>query len=667
MRAGRSLLLVAAGGLALLCEARAESGPPPAAGPDEMELFQEIPAVIGASKYEQRVSEAPSSVTVLTASDLRRYGYQTLGDVLRGVTSFYVTYDRNYSFVGVRGFGRPGDYNSRILVLIDGHRVNDSVYDGANVGSEGFLELAAIERVEIIRGPSSSLYGTSAFFAVINVLTKRGRDQQGAELSGGWGSFNSYRAILSYGNRWKNGLELYATASAYDSRGQDLTYAEYDSPSTASGRAIGCDSDRYYRFFTSLAYGDLTLFGGWSHREKGIPTGSFGTVFGDPRNSTIDERGFVELRYQRVLRPWVELTGRAYFDQVAYHGRYLYLRTPEDRDPYQVMNHDLADGLSWGAEARATFRVGRWLNLVAGAELVHHVRQHQENHDEEVYLDDTHQTVNAAAFLQATLTPWRWAQLNCGLRYDHYETFGDTANPRCALILSPFTKTSVKLLYGQAFRAPSALELYYHDGGNTQKPGAGLRPEKIHTGEVVVEQQIVDGVRATASFFYNQISGLIDLERDPADDLLQYRNGDNARALGVELGVEAHFAHGWQVRASYSYQDVKNTRTDEWLTNAPRHLAKGNLLVPLIRERLLAGVELQYVGARRTLSGGEAPHYILANLTLSAPNLVGGLSVRASVFNFFDKAMLHPGSTEHLQDVILQDGRTFWLELSYAF
>jgi iron complex outermembrane receptor protein len=141
---------------------------------EEAMLFQEIPSVYGASKYEQKVTEAPSSVSIITSSEIKKYGYRTLADILRSVRSFYITYDRNYSYVGVRGFGRPGDYNSRILLLIDGHRTNDNIYNQAFVGAEAIIDVDLIERVEVIRGPGSSLYGSNAFFAVINVITRRG-------------------------------------------------------------------------------------------------------------------------------------------------------------------------------------------------------------------------------------------------------------------------------------------------------------------------------------------------------------------------------------------------------------------------------------------------------------------------------------------------------------
>jgi len=130
-------------------------------------------SVYSASKREQGVKDAPSSVTVITADEIQRYGYRTLAEILETVRGFYVTNDRYQSYVGVRGFGRLGDWNSRILLLVDGHRINDNVLGQAFIGLEFPVDIDLIQRIEIIRGPSSSLYGAEAFFGVINVITRK--------------------------------------------------------------------------------------------------------------------------------------------------------------------------------------------------------------------------------------------------------------------------------------------------------------------------------------------------------------------------------------------------------------------------------------------------------------------------------------------------------------
>jgi outer membrane receptor for ferrienterochelin and colicins len=145
----------------------------------------------GATKFLQKAEDAASSISVVTADEIQKHGYRTLAEVLKSVSGFYVINDRNYSYVGVRGLSVPGDYNARILFLVDGHRVNDNIFDGAYVSTEFPVDIDLIERIEIIRGPDSSAYGTGAFAAVINVITKRGRDLKALEFSAEAGSLNA--------------------------------------------------------------------------------------------------------------------------------------------------------------------------------------------------------------------------------------------------------------------------------------------------------------------------------------------------------------------------------------------------------------------------------------------------------------------------------------------
>ena len=237
-----------------------------------------VDSVYGASKFLQKAADAPASVTIVTADEIQKYGYRTLADVLRSVRGFYVIYDRNYSYVGVRGFSRPGDYNARILFLLDGHRVNDNIFDGAYVATEFPVDLDLIERIEIIRGPSSSLYGTGAFVAVINVITKRGRDLNAAEISTDAGSWNSYKGRVSYGGRFDSGLETLLSGSFYDSKGHKrLFFPEFDSPATNNGVAVDADGDQSYSAFADIIYRDFNIHVVQASRTKHIPTASFGT------------------------------------------------------------------------------------------------------------------------------------------------------------------------------------------------------------------------------------------------------------------------------------------------------------------------------------------------------------------------------------------------------
>ena len=147
-----------------ICQAKSSAASPDART-DFMEMSVEelmsveVAMVVGASKYEQQVTEAPASVSIVSADDIKKYGYRSLADALRSVRGTYVTYDRNYNYLGTRGFDRPGDLNTRVLLLVDGHRINDNIFESAPVGTEFPIDIDLIDRIEVIRGPSSSLDG----------------------------------------------------------------------------------------------------------------------------------------------------------------------------------------------------------------------------------------------------------------------------------------------------------------------------------------------------------------------------------------------------------------------------------------------------------------------------------------------------------------------------
>ena len=248
-------------------------------------MKMEIPVVEAASKYEQKTTEAPASVTIITADEVKKYGYRTLADVLASAPGLYTTYDRNYSYLGVRGFSLGDFYtrNSRVLVLVDGHRINNSLTDGAAIGTDFILDTDLIDRVEVIQGPGSSLYGNNAFLGVINVITRKGRDLagHGVEVSGEAGSFDSYKGRLTYGNRFKNDLEVLLSGTIYDSAGQSsLYFPAYDqriNPGNTlarnNGVAVDADADSFKSGFSSLAFHDFSLEGGYITREKEQPDG----------------------------------------------------------------------------------------------------------------------------------------------------------------------------------------------------------------------------------------------------------------------------------------------------------------------------------------------------------------------------------------------------------
>jgi len=632
-----------------------------------LEELMNVELVVSASRYEQDAAEAPASVTIVTAQEIQRYGYQTLADVLRSVRGFYTSYDRTYHYVGSRGFGRPGDYNTRLLLLVNGHRINDNIYESAYIGTGFSLDLDLVERIEVVRGPSSSVYGTNAFFGVVNVITKEGSGLGGLWLTGEGGSYSSYGGSVDYGVRTPEGVDLLISGSAYESDGQDLFYQEFDTPEENNGITSGTDYDKHQRFFTTLRYEGFTLHGSYSSREKGIPTAAWETLFNDPGTMCVDTRGFVALSHRKEYGEKTGLESRFSYDWYSYEGDYVYDYGEEEPDIVVFRDESMWRWLT--GEVQLTRRIGERNTLVAGGDYRHNQSQDQKSYDPyDVYLDDVRSGNAWAAYLQDELSIGSKLLLNAGVRHDQYDTFGGTTNPRVGLIVGATPATTIKFLYGTAFRAPNAYELYYTDGEETgtQKANTDLMPEEITTYEVAVEQHIGKRLHGTVSLFTYRVTDLITMTTDLEDDLLVYRNMDKAEARGVETELFGAFLRDRvRGRLSYTYQDAEDVTTGQTLANSPFHLAKMNFSFPLGIQDAYAGAELQYTGERRTLQGEKAAGYLLANLTITAPLWQKKAFLSASLYNAFDTKYSDPVSDEYIQDAIDQDGRSLWVRLRY--
>ena len=629
----------------------------------------DVPTINGACKFEQKITDAPAAVSLITADEIRKYGYRTLADVLRSVRGFYTTYDRNYHYLGLRGFNRPGDYNSRVLMLIDGHRINDNLYETAAIGTEFPLDIDLIDRIEIIRGPSSSLYGTSAFFGVINIITRNGKDMKGGEVALSAGSQETYNGRASYGTKYANGIETLMSGTFYQSGGKkNLYYAAYDAPETNNGIAENSDRDRSVSFFAKTTLRDLTLTAAYVNRVKEIPTGSYGALFNDDRNQSLDAHGYVDLKYTLRMDRQDELTARFYLDDYRYRGDYIF-EGANPGDP-SVVDRDRSDGQWVGGELLYTRRFMQQHLVTCGTEGRYNIRQDQQNYEDgspSKNLDSSETSHSFAFYAQDEYHILPNLIVNVGVRFDKYSNFGSTTNPRLALIYKPLDRSIIKLLYGSAFRAPNVYELYYGDNGVSQKPNPDLKPETIRTYEIVYEQYIGEHLRSSLGGFFYRVHDLITQETDPGDGLLIFRNSGGSEALGGEAEIEGKWASGFQGRLSYTVQKVTDQNTHEVLTNSPQHLLKFNLIAPVFAKKIFAGLDLQFTSRRRTLTGNDEGGHVVGNLTLTGRNLIRNTELSVSLYNLTDAHYADPASGEHTQEVIEQDGRLVLFKMLYRF
>jgi outer membrane receptor for ferrienterochelin and colicins len=633
-----------------------------------------IETVYGASKYEQKVTQAPASVTILTGEEIARFGHRTLAEALRSVPGLYVSNDRNYSYLGTRGFLRPGDYNTRILLMMDGHRMNDNIYDAAFFGREGLLSVDAIERVEFVRGPSSSIYGSSAFFGIVNIVTKRAKQIDGAELAASAGSFGGYDGRLSYGSTLRNDVEVTLDATYYSSDGHDQLYYRQFDPARSSdpratngGVAQGLDGEESVGVLASAKRGGLTVSASALSRTKDVPTASFGTAFNSPERTT-DRRSFLDLKYERALASDLQLMGRLSYDWYQYAGSYTYDHAEPGGPPALVPNKDQTLGSWLKTEWQLTGKLFGRHTLVGGFEYQQSLHQRQFNYDEmmqsRIYIvADDRQSHNAAIFGQGEFALAPRVLLNVGMRYDYYAgSFGGTLNPRVGVIYNPRDRSTFKLLYGEAFRAPSAYERFYYVG----PPGRGeLEPETIRTYEAVFEQYVGRRDRLNVSVYRYDVGGLVTQLAD-AEQNIYFDNLTRVTANGIELELERKFDGGALARVSYALQRTEDAESGRTLTNSPRQLVKLSLGAGLGR-RLDAGLELLYQSSTATLSGERSGGFLLGNLSVATRNLPHGFQLTGGLYNLLGTRYAYPGAEDHAQNVIDQDGRTVRVKLTRRF
>lgn len=635
-------------------------GTVPAAGAaSPAERLDELLAVTvsTASKLDQSAMRAPGSVVVITAEDIARFGYRTLGEALRSVPGFYLTYDRNYLYLGVRGFSRPSEYNNRVLVLIDGHRMNEDVYGSSSIGSDLPIDLRAVDRIEVVRGPGSAAFGGAAMLAVVNVILRKAGTASGHEVALEAGSLGEIGGSVHGAAEGRRGLRFSWSARASDVDGDDLYFAEFDAPETGFGLTRGTDWERNLGLTASLAYRGLEITALATSRDKGIPTAAFETDFGNREASTEDSWMLLGARYRRELSKEFSLTARGAVGKYAYEGVY-----PSEGVRYE----DSTDNDWWSAEVTGQWTPSPAHRVVAGVELRDIRRADYRSFDDEgtVYFDGDFPYEIRSTYLEHEFQAAENLLLSFGLRHDDYTRGGSSTNPRLAFVLLPTPRDAIKLIYGEAFRPPNVYELFYTDDSSA-KGNVDLEPEQVETFELEWSRRWAPGVIVAASFYRSRFADLIDQEIDSADGLLQFRNQASATSEGGTLELRAKAAARVSAYGSVGYQSVEDGNGVR-LSNSPMRQVKAGLSAALGAE-WSGALELLAESGRGTVSGVATKSYVLldAHLVWEPGNLPVNVSLK--IRNVAGESYFHPAGFEHVQPAIEQEGRTISLRLGYRF
>jgi outer membrane receptor protein involved in Fe transport len=614
--------------------------------------------VQGASGFAQPLSEAPSAVTVISADDIRRYGLRTVGEALDTVRGVYTTNERDYTYLGIRGFARPGDYNTRMLMMTDGVRRNDPLYDDAMVGNEMPIEMDWVKRLEFVPGPSSALYGPNAIFGVANAVLWSGGDINGSRVRVDAGSDHMARVSVLSGQRTDAGSDWLLGLSAYRRSGQDIYFSQFDSPDTNNGIAQGgLDGEQYLKAIAKFSHGNWRADAGYAYRRKNVPTAYYGTTFNEPGDFVTDRYVYADVAYSADFAANWNASARVRAGNYEFVGQYVY---PD------LLNRDNGQATWLGLDYLLTYTGLREHKLLIGGESQRDPQLNQSNFDLTPFashLNDHRSMSTSGVFVQ---DEWRlnptWIA-NLGVRTDRIDTFG-MVSPRAALIHQLAPAATLKLIYGRAFRPPNVYERYYNDGNVTQKVNPDLKPERIATSEAVVDYAVTPLLRLSASYYHYRIDDLIDQVTDPADGLLTFINRPAIHAHGVELEAEAMLPAGIHAKGSISRQEVEESFGA--VVNSPELL--GKLLVdgPLFSTGWTIGLNLQAIDRRTTLTG-EVPGYGVSNLVLTDKGTPAYGRWSVGIYNLANHRYLDPASAPVTGNTVPIDGRQVRIgwELAY--
>ncbi len=625
---------------------------------------------VSKGREPEDIREAAAQVTVISKEEIRALGYRTLSDLLQGVPEAFAGGDRMYPIAAIRGFARAGDYNTRVLLLLDGHVLNEPWNNYAPMGTDFPIDLAQVERIEVIAGPVSSLYGSNAFFGAINVVTRTPqRLTTGGSITAGTPGYT--RATAWWGNgaaesdpsRW----HVIAYATANDMSGETIRYATFGT--SGAGAFERTDWDRNAAGYVRMARGPVSVFATAYARRRGVIGGGYDSSFGDRRSHTGDAMAAAEVGLRAVDTQSFGLRFRLYGNVYRYDDLYRY-------DPEPVF-HDLAISRWAGAEAVAEWRTGPSSLVVSLEDTYAFVSQDSfERQGAGTNPPDPASPVNAAprddrkfnlvrASLHETLRFGESVKLVAGAYAENHDFYGLAVAPRFGLVVHPWKTGTIKALYGRGFRSPSIYEAFFDDQ-DALISNPDMKAETVDGVELNVRQSLGQGAEAFAGAFYGNYQDLIvatDVEVAPGDFRIQYQNRDDGVvSAGATAGIQLRSTRGVLRLDATAFHFDDPDQEFSAVQGAPEWVAHAVGLLPIERGRMTIGARLSAVGARPGRDEGRLAPYVLADAGVRVNRVWKNLGVTANVSNLFDARYGQPAGDEYVPETLPEPGRRVFFE-----
>ncbi|QPK64790.1 TonB-dependent receptor [Methylomonas sp. LL1] len=672
-----------------------------------------------ASGYKQPISKAPSIATVITAADIKQIGATDIDEVLETVPGLHVErntigYNPIYTFRGIFS-----QFNQQVLMMINGIPITNA-YTGSRSEVWGGMPVQDIARIEVVRGPGSAVYGADAFAGVINVITKTKQDIEGTEVGGRVGSFDTYDGWGLHGGEWAGfdvalALEYHKTAGQNSIVDADLQ-SQFDTllgtnASLAPG-PVNLSRDNLDARL-DLSRGNWRFRGGLQHRSDwGNATGVAQAL--DPVNRFGSDRWNADLTYHSdEIDNWDLTTQLSYFETSQEIERNLtlfpagttlpigangqigagapvtfpsgYIGNPEVWERHirisqsfaytGFQQHQLRSGIGFNYDSLFKARVSQNFGIdpATGTPIPSQpgIPLIDVSNTSSTFIPTVDRKV-AYLFLQ---DQWNFANdwsLTAGARYDRYSDFGNTFNPRAALIWEARYDLTAKLMYGSAFRAPSFQEMYIINNP-AQLGNPTLKPETMENIELGFDYRPLDNLHLGLNFFNFWWNDIIRFVPDANTTTSTAQNTGTQHGYGTEIEAEWQAIDTLKITGNYAYQESRDETLNFDAGYAPQHQVYLRLNWEFLPEWSFSPQAKWIVGRSRGFGDARAPigDYTWVDLTLRRQNLLKHVDIAFSVRNLFDVDAREPSLAGIPQAAIPNDlplaSRVFFGEVSFKF
>jgi len=650
-------------------------------------LFFEEQDLVTATKRPTSLRKAPATATIITADEIRNMGARNLLDVLKMVPGIGIsTSEFGANMIEVRGIRTS--LNEKILFMIDGHSLNKNFTGSSLYNVADMVPVENIRQVEVIRGPGSALYGNSAFVATINIITRSAEEIDGLEIKSGGGTSDSFKANLVAGTSIGEKLTVSGSLDHYQTQGPKLKIAADALSGTPFSLAPGTANLGFKQTdaFLKVGYGDLSFRGHYLTKRKEFYAGMASALTDDSSRDQVDNY-WGELAYNLRVMDDLSASMKLYYDHYEQDSDVkIYPNGFAGVFPNGMIGKPLLKNHTYGGELQLDWDVFEGNHLIAGfsfEELQQVGVKQLANFDP--LTGAPLAAVQEVANWNRAATRQIWAlylqdewqlpydiNLTAGVRYDHYSDFGDTLNPRVGLVWSFLENADLKLLYGQAFRAPNFQELY-----NINNPvvvgNPNLKPEKIETVEAGLGYRLNRYLGLELNYFYSAIDDLIGWKPSttPGQPAVNANTG-TSETQGIELGLNGSIGNELSWKANYAWQDPRDADSGRRLPYVPSHRAGASLNYAPVKYVNLH-TDLLWTGPRPRSAGDtrrEVPDYTTVDLALTLKNFFETLEIQATVRNLFDKRYKDPdtsGAAKLIPGDYPREGISAFVTASYRF